>query len=212
VYVRITLESQQITTERLKLLKETLADEIEFKPCYKKNNGKIDTLYYWQETDDPEEAKKVDEKGKSKELVYKTDIVQIGSDKEYLCDMDYFLTKHPDIKIKLRGMPKSIEQNYNSIVQEIVAIQNKFEDALAKFDKQVQFNELVNVHVGGFALMSVNQVGFGSDMCTERVQDILNNGWRMLAVCVQPDGRRPDYIFGKYNPEITEGKIDCMKF
>lgn len=30
----------------------------------------------------------------------------------------------------------------------------------------------------------------------------LNNGWRIIAVCIQPDGRRPDYVLGRYNPEL----------
>jgi len=212
MYIRITLESQQISLDNLDSLKQTLADEINFNPCYRKANGNIGTLYSWSETIDPEEAKKVGENGKSKELVSTTDIVELQSNKEYICDMDLFFSKHPDIKVKVRGMPKTVEQNYTHVIQEIINVQEKLENALRKFDKQIEFNEKVNVHVGGFALMSINQVGFGEDMCTEKVQDVLNKGWRVLAVCVQPDGRRPDYIFGKYNPELQDGKVDCTKF
>ena len=212
MYVRITLENQQITTDNLNSLKSTLADEIDFQPCYKKENGKIGAFYSWSETLDPVEAQTPDEKGKKKDLVFPTDIVELNSSKEYICDMDLFFSKHPDIKVKLRGMPKTVEQNYSHVIQEIVAVQEKLENALLKFDKQIQFNEKVNVHVGGFALMSINQMAFGEDMCTESVQDILNKGWRILAVCVQPDGRRPDYIFGKHNPDLEDNKVNCVKF
>lgn len=212
MYIRITFEVQQITIENLNSLKITLSDEIDYDPCFKKEDGKIGTLYSWNETLDPAEARIIDANGKSKKLVYSTDIVQLSSSKEYICDMDLFFSKHPDIKVKMRGMPRTVEQNYTHIIQEIVNIQEKLESSLQRFDKQVQFNEKVNVHVGGFALMSINQVGYGEDMCTEEVQSVLNKGWRILAVCVQPDGRRPDYIFGKYNPEIESEKVDCIKF
>ena len=109
-------------------------------------------------------------------------------------------------------MPKTVEQNYTHVIEAIMAVQEKLENAFLKYDKQIQFNEKVNVHVAGFALMSINQMGYGEDMCTEEVQNVLNKGWRMLAVCVQPDGRRPDYIFGKHNPELEDDKVDCVKF
>jgi hypothetical protein len=211
-YIRITFDTQKISKDDLKFLESTLADEIDHEVCIIEPDGKIDTISSWSQTLDPKEAG-VDEEGKKKkELVFLSDIVQLNSSKEYICDMDLFFSKHPDIKVKIRGMPKTVEQNYSHIIQEIVAVQEKLENALQKFDKQIQFNEKVNVHVGGFALMSINQVGFGEDMCTEEVQGILNKGWKILAVCVQPDGRRPDYIFGKYNPELNEDKVDCVHF
>lgn len=211
-YIRITFETQKISKEELNALESTLADEIEYQVCIVEADGKIDTISTWFQTLDPKEAEKVDKDGKSKELVILSDMVQLGYSKEYICDMDLFFTKHPDVKVKVRGMPKTVEQNYTHVIQEIMAIQEKFESSMKKFDKQIQFNEKVNVHVGGFALMSINQMGFGEDMCTEEVQGILNKGWKILAVCVQPDGRRPDYIFGKYNPDLNEDKVDCVKF
>lgn len=211
-YIRITLESQQINLNDLELLRSTLADEIDFEPVYRKENGKLGTFYSWSETLDPIIAETPDKDGKKKDLVFPTEFVQLSSSKEYICDMDLFFSKHPDIKVKLRGMPKTVEQNYTHVIQEIVAVQEKLENALQKFDKQIQFNEKVNVHVGGFALMSINQVGFAEDLCTERLQEIMNKGWRILAVCIQPDSRRPDYVLGRYNPDVNEDKVDCVHF
>lgn len=211
MYIRITFEGQQIPKEELRMLEATLADKIDHQQCIIEPDGKIDTISTWSQTLDPEEAKP-DANGKTKELVFISDHVYLNSSKEYICDLDLFFSKHPDIKVKMRGMPKTVEQNYTHVIQEIVAVQNKLEDALQKFDKQIQFNEKVNVHVGGFALMSINQMGFGEDMCTEAVQGILNKGWRILAINVQPDQRRSDYIFGRYNPDVNEDKVDCVKF
>ena len=211
MYIRITFDQQDITIENMNFLRETLSDEIDFETCVIKEDGKIGTLYTWNETLDPKEAIP-DESGKCKKLVSPSNFVRLNSQKEYICDMDLFFSKHPDIKVKMRGMPKTVEQNYTHVIQEIVAVQEKLEDALRKFDKQIQFNEKVNVHVGGFALMSINQLGFIEDACTENLQDILNKGWRILAVNVQADSRRPDYILGRYNPDVLEDKVECVHF
>lgn len=212
MYIRITFEQQQITKDNLNQLRQTLADEIDFDECVIKSNGKIGTIYSWNETLDPIEAETPDEKGKKKELVFKSDFAQLNSSKEYICDMDLFFSKHPDIKVHLRGMPKTVEQNYTHVIQEIVAVQEKLENALQKFDKQIQFNERVDVHVGGFALMSINQVGYAEDYCTEKLQDILNEGWHILSVNVQPDQRRSDFVLGRYNPNGENGKIEVVHF
>lgn len=52
-----------------------------------------------------------------------------------------------------------------------------------------------NVIVGAGAF-SIKQVELLEDACTNALQDKLNNGWHILAICVQPNQRRPDYILG----------------
>lgn len=64
------------------------------------------------------------------------------------------------------------------------------------------FNQKVNVHMAGGLLATYNEVSLKEDACTDELQRELNNGWRIIAICVQPDQRRPDYILGRYNPEI----------
>ena len=60
------------------------------------------------------------------------------------------------------------------------------------------YNQLVNVAVGGSTL-HIDVVKVVEDYCTDRLQEELNSGWRIVAVCVQPNQRRPDYILGKTN-------------
>lgn len=57
------------------------------------------------------------------------------------------------------------------------------------------FNTKVEVHVPGDALMKINELRLVEDACTDTVQQMLNDGWRILAICPQPQ-RRPDYILG----------------
>jgi hypothetical protein len=63
------------------------------------------------------------------------------------------------------------------------------------------FNEKVEVHVPGLALMTYNDIMLCEDTCTDLLQSHLDKGWRIIAVSPQPDQRRPDYILGRYNPD-----------
>lgn len=58
------------------------------------------------------------------------------------------------------------------------------------------YNKLVNVAVGG-STIGLDTVQVWEDLCTEELQRLLNKGWRIVAVCVQPNQRRPDYVMGK---------------
>lgn len=57
-------------------------------------------------------------------------------------------------------------------------------------------NERCQVIVGSSAY-NVTEVKLLADQCTDSLQCELNDGWHILAVCVQPNQRRPDYVMGK---------------
>ena len=65
-----------------------------------------------------------------------------------------------------------------------------------------QFNERVQVHMPGQALSTYNEVLLLEDHCSDALQGKLNDGWRIIAACPQPDQCRPDYILGRFNPEF----------
>ena len=58
----------------------------------------------------------------------------------------------------------------------------------------------VVVHAPNSALMSYNKIQLLENACSDDVQDSLNDGWRIIAVCPPNCQRRPDYILGKYDP------------
>lgn len=60
----------------------------------------------------------------------------------------------------------------------------------------VVINQKVNVAVPGLGLMMINTVRVVENSCTENLQGYLEQGWRILAICPQPDQRRPDYVLG----------------
>lgn len=61
------------------------------------------------------------------------------------------------------------------------------------------YNQKLEVHQPNMPLFTYNQFKVLTDCCTERLQsEYINEGWRVVAICPQPDQRRPDYIIGQY--------------
>lgn len=58
-------------------------------------------------------------------------------------------------------------------------------------------NTKIDVHTPGNVLLAVNEVDYFLNYCTEELQERLDEGWRILAICPQRDQRRPDYIMGR---------------
>lgn len=55
----------------------------------------------------------------------------------------------------------------------------------------------VHIHVpGGVSLTSMRRVTWLEDACTQELQNRLDDGWRIIAVCPPNDCRRPTYILG----------------
>lgn len=69
---------------------------------------------------------------------------------------------------------------------------------LAGFEQRTTtvVNERCNVVVPGLGLLAIDTALVERDLCTEELQRRLDKGWRIVAVCVQPDQRRPDYVLG----------------
>ena len=59
------------------------------------------------------------------------------------------------------------------------------------------YNKRCNVHVPGLGLLLIEETYVETDACTELIDKKLEEGWRILAVCPQPDQRRPDYVMGR---------------
>lgn len=84
----------------------------------------------------------------------------------------------------------------DTLYQQTMKMAERFSEQLTQVSANT-FNQKCNVHSGNIALQEYNQMLLLEDPCTDMVQRHLNDGWRIIAVCVQPDQRRPDYVLGK---------------
>ena len=55
----------------------------------------------------------------------------------------------------------------------------------------------IHIHIPSPELSYFNKVDFLEDSCTDKLQDWLDEKWRIIAVIPRPGQRRPDYILGK---------------
>jgi len=96
----------------------------------------------------------------------------------------------------------------DTTINDIDYILAKIEEKVANLDNAVEkatkfnFNSKCNVHIGGGLIVTFNEVKLMENSCSDELQRELNGGWRIMAVCVQPDQRRPDYVLGRYNPDL----------
>ena len=157
-------------------------------------NGKIE--YYTDES----KSKKVDDyyrydKLKDKDWVF---VEQSNN----LVDLEYFAL-NCRFPFEIEKCIKTEEPTVSNLSSMINQIEEKFSFIDKQLDifKNQQFNQKVNVHVGGGLIVTYNDLKLMEDICTDMLQNELNDGWRIIAVCVQPEQRRPDYILGRFNPE-----------
>jgi len=55
----------------------------------------------------------------------------------------------------------------------------------------------IQVAIPNMLLFAVDEVQLLEDACTDDLQRLLSEGWRILAVCPPAAQRRPDYILGR---------------
>jgi len=96
----------------------------------------------------------------------------------------------------------SIESNgAEAIIARLGDVVSKAEATLLGGHSEANWNGKCEVHMPGHAMSSYNETMLLTDSCTDELQGVLNDGWRIIAVCPQPDQRRPDYILGRWNPD-----------
>lgn len=156
----------------------------------------------------------VDLKGKKVESYYLYDPVPEEEDyvllvAEHMVELTTFAEKCPypfkilrsvrqkDKVLNLPAILSTIEEKTKVLQETVTTIQNL---------ETVNFNPKCNVHVGGGMIATFNDISLLEDACSDSLQQEITKGWRIIACCVQPDQRRPDYVLGRYNDNIEGGR------
>lgn len=118
-----------------------------------------------------------------------------------LTDSQFVQLTSAKIEVEFVSVVKQPE--VNGAVQSLIA---KTEELLARTTNNgAEYNGRCEVHMPGNLMLQFNETLLLEDSCTDRLQDALDKGWRIIAACPQPDARRPDYILGRFNPELSNG-------
>lgn len=96
-------------------------------------------------------------------------------------DIDWNLDKH-----ELRTQTGSI----------IMKLAKQHGESYQTTERAVAQGEAVQLSIPDLGLLAIDQTLLLEDCCTDVLQEHLNKGWRILAVCPAPQ-RRPDYILGR---------------
>lgn len=83
---------------------------------------------------------------------------------------------------------------------EVIRPMNFMERGVISNDDIVKAVAAQQVHLPGNELLKMREVTHLDDACTLQLQEKINEGWRILAVCPQPNQRRPDYLLGRGFP------------
>jgi len=179
-------------------------DKLQLMPSYasyKEDCIEIEGKYY-KDNNAMEKGKVVESYYLYTKYIGNADYVHIEKD-NHLVDLLSFVTKCK-YKFFITQSVKSEEptvNNINVILQTLTDKTEKINHLIDKI-KENTFNSKTNVHVGGGLITTYNDLLLKEDICTDALQAELNNGWRIIAVCIQSDQRRPDYILGRYNPQL----------
>lgn len=84
----------------------------------------------------------------------------------------------------------------------LVKLQGRIDDIeRAVTKKNFQEGNVVQIAIPDIGLMYIDEVKVLTDCCTDDLQEWLNEGWRILAVCPPNAQRRPDYVIGRRKPK-----------
>lgn len=92
-----------------------------------------------------------------------------------------------------------VETTHNFINYDMLA--EKISNSLISKTGSNLFNNKLEIHQPNMPLFTYNNFIHLDNCCTEVLQEHINKGYRVVAICPQPDQRRPDYILGIFIKE-----------
>lgn len=124
-------------------------------------------------------------------------------------DVEFLCSDRQFIELQLAGYNVKVKSKYeadtaNKDFGYMQDLAQKIIDKLTVLDAGIpamDWNHKCDIHMPGLGLMTINQTMLLEDSCTDVLQDAIDQGWRIIAACPQPDKRRPDYILGRSDPE-----------
>lgn len=96
------------------------------------------------------------------------------------------------------GIEPTIKAFKNNVILGVHEKIRYLEDQQKLLRQQIyQDGMVVQVHIPNVGMYLIDEVDVLTDICTNTLQDYLDDGWRILCVCPPNGQRRPDYIIGR---------------
>lgn len=93
-----------------------------------------------------------------------------------------------------------VNDHFMLVQNQILEVMKKQVDSIASIGLGMHscqhYNERCNSPVSDIFLHKVNQTMVLYDCCSDRLQEQISKGWRIISVTPQPNQRRPDYVLG----------------
>jgi hypothetical protein len=165
--------------------------------------------YVWNDDNGEQKKKKIEYEEDYDNAEYIGLYLISNADTVYVVDSDLLFNVLSDFDIKhrykvvgtLKDLPSAKCSSEIKVLEKLLSLEEK----LNVFDMTHQLNTTVGVHISDLGLLNVKEVDVIYDSCTDELQEWLNEGWRILAICPQPDKRRPYYIMGR-NERLVDRK------
>lgn len=166
---------------------------------------KIEETCLWSCESQDDLNKKIDKFSKF-DFIELNDVTYKDGESYYqLMDItEYVVSREQMVDLAVANIKFNVKQKVDvsvDITSQLIELSEKPIKILTEGSGSV-YNQKVDVHMPGNMLSIYNEAMILEDCCTDILASKLNSGWRIIAACPQPDQRRPDYVLGRFNPDI----------
>ena len=167
---------------------------------------KLPHIYSWDEAQYPEYFKKYEEE--LMDITVKMGAIGLGmlTDKQLKGAELIFATDQIVASIVLSGVNITVDKAHEVIGNVFERVANTHHNQLIEPTGNA-YNQKCEVHMPGQNLSTYNDVVLLENCCSDELQNSLDEGFRIIAACPQPNARRPDYILGRWDPQRDYSKL-----
>jgi hypothetical protein len=171
-------------------------------------NAKLDSIYFF-EPDEEKKKAEIARRVEKRRATLSRLCIRFDPEVDLTDSVGVAITESQLADLMIAGEKADVKTSVDLTDDRMLRAVKTLEVLTEKLDKfsnglpEVQgamYNERVEVHTPGMGLMLFNRVMLLQDACSDALQSEMDNGWRIVAACPQPDQRRPDYILGRYDP------------
>lgn len=142
------------------------------------------------------------------------------TDSEKAVKVMYYFSKRSHMETRFNGL-EEVYDGKAATVEDLHNVLSRLQIAAAKVEAQTAsgwndrpegpgWNDKTQSPISGPLLHSFNELRLLEDVCTDQLQNALDEGWRIIAVCPQ-ESRRPDYVLARNNSLRVPGSSGALR-